>query len=974
MADYSYYDPSQAAQNQSVPQPYYPQISMPNQQQDYSYLTNQNYIIQNQQNTVSDTIRTAQWNMQQHMQNVLQGTMAAGMAIYNVGQSATSKMKEAQYQDVLLGNGNYVLQRGMWRETMWGFGIAQSDIGRALKIGGRRPEFLTGGEYQFQMERAARYGREEMIDMLIGGGATMGAQALGTAMGGPLGFVAGTAVGVALDQTVGKIVEPFIDARKARREMRQFTDMTNLNLGLGQRRMSDDAANELADRFHHHDVSAWKYVPIVGGALGKRLGPDTRYDETFKKMAQLDMFRDVKADDVNKIEERVKETVKIVEKLAGLAHTTKEAILQMKGGYTAMGFTDTLANQAVSNVVKTSLATGIDANTINSYNVAFQRGAFANGYNASVVGQVGVNEIASLRAGQELGTVSRMYDPGTLAMQNVSNAMAWGHTGLGKVVRFGSGSIGVTQDYYSRLGRGGGYGAAGGLMMEQLDFMFPNSDPLADFAKGVRFVSDKFGGGIRGLQAALSQARSKEEAMQIYNSWSGSDRIQEMVGGAMAAKAQADRTGDKSRLAVYNALEVNATPDIYAKADPNSKMAQSRKFFNETTFGMRNVQAFDKEKEAEAASRYETFRHNYGNQLAAYYEAVRSGNIKEANSIKYDLTKLAKERGYSGEIDKILSLSLVDGDKAVLARREWSGTDIASALLPLGSNLIYAHSKIKDQAAAKATATIEEQRASLYDSSSYILKDYKEKQGAGIKWMREKLTGLSSKDEEGLYYYANMMKREKDPGKRQALFDTFLGRITEVDKKGGTQLAEYFANNNYSADDALNIMQGAVKAYEDNRKSNQTVQEFNFWKEKFGGKAGADYSKWRQEAGWYGSSIRELKGMSPEKARETLKKWAEGQEGKNFQYNMTQAFGGDETLGRIRYQALVEAAKSGNQELWNREFGLQVKASEGIGALDEKTRKELGLGSNDPNLAAVESLTRACDALANAISGTGPHK
>ena len=173
------------------------------QMMNYQYMQNQQ-LMQMQQTNLQAAINTATNNAQMQMQTVLAGTMAASMALYNTGKSATDKAQERVYQDILMNGGNYVMERSAWRDFTYAYGISSSDLGRGLRIGGRRPEFLSGSEYEYQKQRSWGYRKEETMDMLIGGGATMAGSAIGTAIMPGLGTAQGMAVGFIIDETVGK--------------------------------------------------------------------------------------------------------------------------------------------------------------------------------------------------------------------------------------------------------------------------------------------------------------------------------------------------------------------------------------------------------------------------------------------------------------------------------------------------------------------------------------------------------------------------------------------------------------------------------------------------------------------------------------------------------------------------------------------------------------------------------------------------
>lgn len=525
MPDPYQYDPSLAGQSMAVPQPYYPQVQAPAQQmQDYSYLANQNFIMNQQYQNNNNTLAIAQQNMQMQMQSVLQGTMAAGMAIYSTGKMAHEKMREAQYQDMLLGNGKYVLESSNWRVLAKATGLMDSSIGQALKIGGRRPEYLSEAEYGFQLDRMVHHRKEEFFDQLLSGGATAAGMALGTAVGGPLGMVGGLVAGTAIDMTIGKVMEPFLASRKAGREMRQYMEVTDLNRGVGQRRMTEETADELGRWAHDQDTSAWKYVPLVGGIVNGRLSRDTKFEKLIKDMSKEELFRDVDIKDIDKIKKRVEETAEVIEKFAGLMHVTKETVLKMKGNLSRMGYTAGQQDTTLNNIANFTMGTGLTAETGMSYNQAFMMAGYGAGYynqnQPGRQGAYGLMEVASIKAGQEANLVSRLEDAGTLAMSNYAQAINTMNTPWGKVIQRGGGSLGKTEDYYRKLGNGS---VALGM---QLDRFNKDTNPLENMQDYVtqtyKEVKNMTGDARSARAFLLSMASNRQEAENIESMLDGS--------------------------------------------------------------------------------------------------------------------------------------------------------------------------------------------------------------------------------------------------------------------------------------------------------------------------------------------------------------------------------------------------------------------------------------------------------------------
>ena len=516
MADQDYYS--------QMPQ--LPQMPDPNAAfNNLTYANNNAMLMNSGQANVQMAMQTAQANFAQHMQDVLQGTMASAMAIYNVGKSAHEKSRETVYQDQLIGNGIYALERSTWRDITWGIGLAGSDLGRELKIGGRRPEFMTAGEYTFQMNRSFNYRTQEMKDALLSGSLSAGASIIGMTMG-PAGMLAGAAFGYALDQTVGKMAQPYLERRAAVREMREFTDMVDMGQGVGQRRMSGETSERLANEFFNHDVSALKYIPVIGDAIAGRFGPEVKYKDTFKKMTQQNLFTDLNPDDVDKIADRVKQTAVIMDKFAGLLNTTRDSIIQMKGRFNAIGMSDIEQNAALGNLARFTNSTGLSIDAGLAYRDNFigigKAGNFFNTGSAGMQGSYGLNEIASIKSLQNSGLISKSYDAGTLGMQFYSNAVSQSNTAWGKVAQFGNGSITQTSEYYASRGNGS---QALGMELESLAMFGKTGNPLDEYAKSQDLMVDKLrksGMTEQNILAfLLNRENTKEGKEQAFYNYSG---------------------------------------------------------------------------------------------------------------------------------------------------------------------------------------------------------------------------------------------------------------------------------------------------------------------------------------------------------------------------------------------------------------------------------------------------------------------
>ena len=150
-------------------------------------------------------------------------------------------------------------------------------------------------------------------------------------------------------------------------------------------------------------------------------------------MAEFNLFRDINPDDVDKIKERVEKSVEVIDKYAGLLNTTRDAIIKIKGTFNQMGMSDANQNTALGNLANFTHSTGFSLDAALSLHGQFsqmglQGGRMRLGYE-NLPGQHGLNEVASIKALQEGGMISRMYDPGSLGQAFYANAVRTASTG-----------------------------------------------------------------------------------------------------------------------------------------------------------------------------------------------------------------------------------------------------------------------------------------------------------------------------------------------------------------------------------------------------------------------------------------------------------------------------------------------------------------------------------------------------------------
>jgi hypothetical protein len=388
----------------------------------------------------------------------------------------------------------------------------------------------------------------------------------GMALGGPLGAAGGMVAGYALDQTVGKIFQPYFDKRAAVREFASFTDMADLNQGVGPRRMDAGSSQALAERFFQHDQSAWKYVPIVGDFLSERVGPKNKYAETFKKMAAQNLMSDINPADIDKIEERVKNTAKVMDRFAGLMHTTQETILQIKGKFASMGMGDAQQNIALSNLAKFTTGTGMSWETglalrDNFSSIGKQAGYFKMGAE-NLQGDYGLQGIASITALQNSGLISKSYDAATLGMQQYGNAVEQSRSSWGRVVERGGGSVGLAREYYENQGNGN---AVLGMEFENLAMFGNKNNPLDTYSKIQSATIDRLrSNGMsedKILAFLLRRETTKEGKEQAFAVYSGIGSIGKTSASINLLNRRLEAVGEKGVATV----KINDVLDAFSK-------------------------------------------------------------------------------------------------------------------------------------------------------------------------------------------------------------------------------------------------------------------------------------------------------------------------------------------------------------------------------------------------------------------------
>ncbi len=694
------------------------------QMMNYQYMQNQQ-LMQMQQTNLQAAINTATNNAQMQMQTVLAGTMAASMALYNTGKSATDKAQERVYQDILMNGGNYVMERSAWRDFTYASGISSSDLGRGLRIGGRRPEFLSGSEYEYQKQRSWGYRKEETMDMLIGGGATMAGSAIGTAiMPGP-GTAWGMAAGFIIDETVGKALAPYMQYRRAGREMRQYAESTDMNWG-GQRRMSDSTAQTLGEYGWMKEKNAFDFVPF-GGAIADRIRPDQTFTKALKNMGQLGLLKDTDLSNVDELKKMVNKTIEFTDKMAGVLHASREGVMQLKATFQKMGLNDLQQNAAIGSVARTSLSTGLNTETVLQAYGSFQQlgaqaGFFLQG-NAGLQAESGLRELERIRAGQAAGNISLKHDAGTLAQQRFVNAAQMAASPYGTVTQFGNGSTGMAMQGLAALGGGDAqlgyllrntevYGSQKGVLETQRE-MFRNVQKQLGF-RGALGYAEQMGGTplVNQALAELTGVNSENTFRAAYNK-SESERI---------------RIGMGHDKGYYNQFSLN---DLTFKGtstilkNDRSAYAGTLTSLIEKTRGQR----IDIDSGPELHGTYKTLKNNgeFVKDIGLYLHNVERGEDPSVSSTKKAkiIASIKSQHDVTdAQADKIFYTAVNETD-------QWNSQSFGSQMIDLKIYPSMLHRSkgdsldhLRDLAAGSSIAALLSKKWDRLDDSQYSKKDY----------------------------------------------------------------------------------------------------------------------------------------------------------------------------------------------------------------------------------------------------------
>ena len=929
------------------------------QMMNYQYMQNQQ-LMQMQQTNLQSAINTATNNAQAQMQTVLQGTMAASMAVYNTGKSLVDRARERQYQDQLLGNGNYVLERNNMRDLMWGTGVSQSDFGRALKIGGRRPEFLSSEEYSYQRQRSWNYRKEELFDETVGGGTAMLADALTYIPG--VNFT----VGLAAQVVTGGLMKPYFEQRRAGREMRQWAETTNMNWGSGARNISKQDADALGRKEYLEEHPWWSHIP-GGGIINKRLRPELENSVVRKQMMETGLMRDIDPSDLDEIDKRVAKSKEFINRFAGTMHTTRQAIMDMKITLDRMGLNNGQQEVAIANIAKSGLQTNLPTEYLTqAYGNFMQAGTqmgFTNRFSPGAQGNFGLEELNMIKAGIDSGNILKSHDPGTLAMQHFVNAGERTKSGFGTVIQFGHGNvIDAAKALAATRGNQGWASTAVGLMLQGTKYG-EKVNPLDVYEESVwkiyNTISNNGQNPEAGFGAVLGMEETiegKEQAADILYGYTAYNKRESKAAGLETYYRDRGFGQDQGFIRSFAVKDVAKYGDYSVLKSDTTRVKTGIEDLAARIEGKQ----IDKNSGDKLYNAFKAVRKDAGltDRISKYYQGVRSGAAPDDKLIIQDIA--AQHDITEAEATQVFNTRLRDADQD-LNSFKWFGNKEGGYLVDTNWN--FGHINTAKELAANTQTVISYLKDNKNDvrASGDVQKTYSE--------VYTKVQAYVDAHPEIVEKWANKSTQQR----------------IELIKAMGIDLSYYFSN----ADEGnIHQIESDIVTVANNAVYDKTI-----------GKAAGDLGPGSEK-------------LSPEAQRAKQRKAVESYEGMLKVYNKGNKFLADHGVkSEQQYVSKVQGLKSDIESI-NKDYSL-IKSSEmrkklleeititgqseeyasgALRALDDagedvEKRKsalgkiytslhgatgdipglEVGKEAADKSIAAIDKLALACDAIATAI-------
>ena len=371
MADQPQPDWSQSQQFAPGFQPQVPipgiQSSYPQQQQQPNF--NQSQAISQQADAIvyqstsnaKMTMALVQQNLMNSMHNALLGGLTAFSDVSRRGSSMITAMSPAgQYNDMLAPNQNWALESSFRREAGFGvgkfFGLDPYNSVTSRLLQGRRPEFLTEGEYSQTMGFASKLRQESLMTTLKSVGAS-------TALGYAAGFM-GPIPGIGAMVLGGMTIDRAFEAAHMEHEdlLRQQMIYRNKRVGIGQQYISSADIEKVHGAFYEQE-NPFAARFFGDTAVGNAFRPDVSKLKVFTQAADAGLFANegLDADSVIKHINRISKTV---EEFSRIGKVTRDVSVKLMGDLKASGINGNQLFTDYASSALTSSVTGIDMQTL----------------------------------------------------------------------------------------------------------------------------------------------------------------------------------------------------------------------------------------------------------------------------------------------------------------------------------------------------------------------------------------------------------------------------------------------------------------------------------------------------------------------------------------------------------------------------------------------------------------------------------
>jgi AraC-like DNA-binding protein len=646
------------SQNQQFAPGFQPQMpipgissSFPQQQQQFQQFPQTNSILQQQADQIAvqsmvtsrTTMALAQQNLMQSMHTAMLGTMGAFSDISRRGGAMITSMSPAgRYNDMLAPNQNWALESSFRREMGFSIGnhfnLDPHNSVMSRLIQGRRPEFLTEGEYgatmgiahqmrvgQFEKGAASAFGSTALSMMASAGGLSFGAS-------------------IALPLVGGLIIDRALEASYAEQEskLKYNLNARTKRVGIGQQFINSREMEKVHTSFYEHDNPyARRY--FGDNALGNLWKPDIEKLKVFDQMKDngLMSFEKLDSDSILKYINKVTDAVEKFSRIGKLTHEASVKIMsQLKGaGIHGQDMLDQFKD-----IAHQSNLTGIDAQTLTDIRAGAASSASGLGFNATHSSQSMGNILSSFVMMQTAGNFR-----GKNVMDLTQNAFQYNmqntRNTLGMITRFGGigeAFKGITNEY------GGGDAAWGAVKWGAADHNVGDLDMIRKelAAKAKAFGGDDF----KAFQEMMASAQGDPTRQQTISAvYHGMDKITET---SQKVFAHQRLQGRESTAGVFDVRDIAAYKEN--REDPNKYQWTKRLFGTKESVGY-DFNAIIGRMTGEGSDTDSTRRRiMYGELKTKVLDYVdKNSNVNESNTdhFTYNLLKVAGINPYNGEFN-----------------------------------------------------------------------------------------------------------------------------------------------------------------------------------------------------------------------------------------------------------------------------------------------------------------------------------